>query len=283
MPVKLRMIQAGYCTHPERVVLGRGSWQPCRFPAMVGVIAHPTEGLMLFDTGYSERFHEETASFPNLVYARITPVFYRPEDSVVTQLEALGHRAEDVRHVILSHFHGDHIAAVGDFPQARFLCSEEGYAALRPLTGIAALTKGFLPGLLPEDFAQRLDPFETRPKVDLTGKLDPFTTGYDLFGDGTLIAVPLPGHAVGHYGLLVESEKGPVFLVGDACWTSKSFTEMRLPAPVAQLIFSDRREYARTLRGLHTLSQERPEVTIVPSHCQDLWESFAREAREAQA
>lgn len=279
MPVNLRMIQAGYCTHPERVVLGRGSWKPCRFPAMVGVIEHPTEGLMLFDTGYSHRFHEETATFPNLVYARITPVHYRPEDAVVTQLETLGHRAEDVRYVILSHFHGDHVAAVKDFPASRFLCSEEGYAALKPLKGLAALTKGFLPGLLPEDFSARIEAFEKRPRVNLSGRLDPFTSGFDLFGDGTLIAVPLPGHAEGHYGLLVEAESGPVFLVGDACWTTKSFAEVRLPAAVAQVIFSDRKAYAQTLRGLHALSQARPELTIVPSHCQERWEAFVREAK----
>jgi glyoxylase-like metal-dependent hydrolase (beta-lactamase superfamily II) len=273
------MIQAGYCTHPERVVLGSGSWQPCRFPAMVGVIEHPTEGLMLFDTGYSERFHAETSQFPNVLYARLTPVHYRPEDSALTQLDALGYRAEDVRHVILSHFHGDHIAALGDFPSARFYCSEDGYSALRSLKGFAALTKGFLPGLLPADFARRLKAFEAAPPVDLAGRLGPFKTGYDLFGDGMLVAVPLPGHADGHYGLLVESEKGPVFLVGDACWTSRSFTELRLPSAVAQLIFSDKRAYAETLSGLHALSQERPEVLIVPSHCQELWESFERETQ----
>ncbi|MNR96606.1 N-acyl homoserine lactonase AttM [compost metagenome] len=279
MPVKLRMIQAGYCTHPERVVMGGGSWKSCRFPAMVGVIEHPTEGLMLFDTGYSERFHTETASFPNLVYARLTPVYYQPEDAAVTQLEAQGYKAEDVRTVILSHFHGDHIAALEDFPKARFACSEDGYSALRSLKGISALSKGFLPGLLPEDFARRLMPFESCPTVDLTGRLEPFTTGYDLFGDGLLIAVPLPGHAVGHYGLLVESETGPVFLVGDACWTTRSYTELRLPSALAQMIFSDKRAYAETLRGLHALNQEHPNVRIVPSHCQDLWESFAREAQ----
>lgn len=279
MPVKLRMIQAGYCTHPERVVLGGGSWKSCRFPAMVGVIEHPTEGLMLFDTGYSHRFHEETSRFPNMLYARVTPVFYRPEDAAVTQLEAMGYKAEDVRAVFVSHFHGDHVAALDDFPQARFACSQDGYDTLRSLSGFAALTKGFLPGLVPADFAQRLMPFEACPEVDLTGRLDPFTRGYDLFGDGMLIAVPLPGHAVGHYGLLVETEKAPVFLVGDACWTSRSYTELRLPSPLAQLIFSDKRAYAETLRGLHALHQERPEVTIVPSHCQDLWESFSREAQ----
>lgn len=279
MPVKLRMIQAGYCVHPERVVMEGGSWKRCRLPAMVGLISHPDEGLMLFDTGYSERFQAETSRFPNLLFARLTPVFYRPEDAVAAQLEALGHSASEVRHVILSHFHGDHVAALKDFPEARFVCSEDGYAELRALSGFAALRKGFLPGLLPEDFPRRLMPFEARPKVDLGGRLGPFTKGYDLFGDGLLIAIPLPGHAEGHFGLLVESERGPVFLVGDACWTREAFVEQRLPSFLAQLIFSDRRAYAETLRGLQVLSQERPDVLIVPSHCQSLWEAFERDSR----
>ena len=46
--------------------------------------------------------------------------------------------------------------------------------------------------------------------------------GYDLFGDQSIIMFPLPGHAAGQHGALIQTEKGPVFLVADAFKNEKS-------------------------------------------------------------
>ena len=47
----------------------------------------------------------------------------------------------------------------------------------------------------------------------------------DLFGDGTVVLVPTPGHTVGHQSLLVRAGPEPdadsALLVGDACYVRR--------------------------------------------------------------
>ena len=86
---------------------------------------------------------------PNAMYRHITPVVYREEDSAVHFLARIGLKASDIRYIILSHFHGDHIAGVRDFPEAQFIYLPRAYDAVRSLGPIAAVKAGFLAGLLP--------------------------------------------------------------------------------------------------------------------------------------
>lgn len=270
MPVELTMLSAGYCTHPEAVVMRGGRWRSIRFPSLVGVIRHPTRGVILFDTGYTARFFEETRPFPARLYAWTTPVHFKPPEGAAAQLAARGIRAEDVSLVLLSHFHADHVGGARDFPNARFVCSEEAWRRTRGLRGFAAVRKAFLPGLLPPDFTARVAAVEGLRQVELPARLRPFETGADLFGDGSVAIVPLPGHAAGHYGVLLQTEPAPTFLVADACWLSRQYREYLLPHPIVNLILDDPRAYRESLRRLHELHRRDPLVTILPSHCSEV-------------
>ena len=49
------LLEAGYCHHPEHVILRNRVLRPMRFPALCALIEHPTAGPILYDTGYSSR------------------------------------------------------------------------------------------------------------------------------------------------------------------------------------------------------------------------------------
>ena len=267
--VRLSFLEAGHCLHPGAMAYRGGPWKSIRFPAMVAVLEHPREGVVLFDTGYSRRFHEQTRNFPNRFYALITPVSVTEEETAISQLAGRGVGVRDVRTVILSHFHADHVAGAGDFPHATYVYDGEGYARLEKLSAFAGLRSGFLRGLLPDDFARRGRPLFPRERVRTADALPGFfDEAVDLFGDGSILVIALPGHAAGHVGLLVRTAEGEqVFLISDACWRRESFQEGRPPLAVAGMIFDDRPEYARTLARLHGLHRTRPELKIVPCHC----------------
>ncbi|WP_046225792.1 MBL fold metallo-hydrolase [Paenibacillus dauci] len=294
-PVSLWLGAAGYCTHPEVLTIRGGTLRPVAFPAGFACIRHPQHGLILFDTGYSSRFFTETASLPQAAYRYITPVVYEEQDSAVYQLGSMGMDATDVQYVILSHFHGDHIAAVRDFPNARFIYLWESYEAVRRLGTLRAVKAGFLSGLLPEDWLQRSLPFyrkdlvypETsvqaqstsgRPSVskETSVSRDPAVFGqsygpmHDLFGDGSLWAVELSGHAEGMIGLLLSTASHDYLLCADTVWSSRALRENRRPHPLAGLIMSDRREYVRSMDRLREWSDMNPELRIVPSHCREV-------------
>ncbi len=52
---------------------------------------------------------------------------------------------------------------------------------------------------------------------------------HDVFGDGTVVCVPTPGHTVGHQSLRVELDSGPVVLTGDCIYFDRMLDEMRVP------------------------------------------------------
>lgn len=195
MSIKVKFFQAGYCTHPEAVVIRNGRWKTANFPSIFALISHPKFGAILFDTGYSDRFFQETRSFPFSLYPLITPVYLQSEDSAVHQLTKYGVSPETVRYIIISHFHPDHIGGLQDFPNAQFICFRSAYEAVKSLRNTAALKAGFLPGLLPPDFEQRVLFVEDKTTISLPSEYGSFNTGFDLFGDGSLAGVELPGHA----------------------------------------------------------------------------------------
>jgi glyoxylase-like metal-dependent hydrolase (beta-lactamase superfamily II) len=68
---------------------------------------------------------------------------------------------------------------------------------------------------LPEDFSRRLTPFEETPTVDGPLGLGPC---FDLFEDGSVLVVPLPGHAIGHVGVAFPDATPPLLYAADAEW-----------------------------------------------------------------
>lgn len=263
--VRLDLRYAGLCRHPEGMVVRGAPWRPADFPALFAVVRHPTHGITLFDTGYSERFAAETHPFPARLYRWLTPVALAPGETAVEQLRAESVRPEDVRRIVISHFHADHVAGLRDFPNAEFIATREALAAVQGHGTLKTLLKGFLPGLLPDDFADRARLLERSAFTDALG---PFAA-HDLFGDGAVQLVSLPGHAAGQVGLLVRGETKRVLLAADAAWTTASFRERRPPMRIADLIAQAPRTAEQTLMALHALSIADPELDIVPSHCRE--------------
>lgn len=269
MDLRLDLLTAGSCTHPALVVTGRPSLEILRFPSLVGVVRHPARGLILFDAGYSPRFFHETRRFPESLYRRVTPVTCGTEDTAAAQLRRAGMDPDDVALVILSHFHADHVAGLIDFPRARLLYRRPALAPdFRRIPAWRHLAAGVLPGLLPADLEARSQLVEDRPVVRLPPGYAPFTEGYDLLGDGTLLGVDLAGHARGQLGVLLPRTQGPeVFLIADACWQRRAVSHLEFPLPVVRLITDDMRRYRQRIRDLHQLARARPDLCLVPSHC----------------
>ena len=264
--VRLRLLAAGACSHPEALTLRGGTVRPVPFPAGFACIGHPEHGVVLFDTGYSARFFAETARLPAALYRWITPVAYRDEDGAASQLRRLGIAADDVRYVVLSHFHADHIGGARDFPQARFIYREEAYRAVARLGKLASVRAGYLPGLLPDDLAARSRPLEACAAVKLPGTM-PFACGYDVFGDGSIVAVDIPGHAAGQIGLFLSTGPYTYFLCADAVWSSRAYREGRPPHRLAGLIMDNREQYRDSFERIRRLHEAHPDIRIVPSHC----------------
>ncbi|MDR3501002.1 MAG: MBL fold metallo-hydrolase [Legionella sp.] len=265
--IEYQLFEAGYCKHCERMTLKSGRMQQCDYPALCALIKHPQQGYILFDTGYSDRFFQLTQKFPFSLYRRLTPVILKK--SLKQQLEEQHIQASEIRTIIISHFHADHIGGLKDFPNAQFICHPEAISGIDKKKGIRALIKGFLPDLLPKDFYERL--VLLKQEIALPAELSPFTSGFDLFNDGQLIAISLPGHAKGQIGLYFKSIEGKeTFLIADSCWHQETFKELIYPSNLTYLIHEDKQAYQNTILQLHQLHQQNQALDIIPAHCQHI-------------
>lgn len=264
------ILDTGYCLASEHHLIAGGAHRTIACHSIAALLHHPTQGWLLWDTGYAPRMLDATRRWPWRLYRQATPLRLRPELAVVAQLGRWGLESGDIGHVIISHFHADHIAGLRDFSDASLIAHRAAYADVAQRHGLRALSRAFIPSLLPPDFEQRVTLLPSFDGPSLPG-LGPT---YDLFGDGLLRLVELPGHARGQIGLLAQTQRGPIFLAADGCWLTRSIRERRPPQWITSLFVDDRQAVRTTIDALHEFSQACPDVTLIPSHCP---EAFARE------
>jgi glyoxylase-like metal-dependent hydrolase (beta-lactamase superfamily II) len=235
-----------------------------RLPFLAGLAVHPEHGPILFDAPFGR------AGFGNLgkfigALARTAGMKFEEEWSVSARIQQLGFRPEEVEHVCMTHLHYDHTGGLPDVPNASIHVCRAEWEYTRSLDGIAA----FKAGIKPENLDDRDDVelFEMPPHLDA----DP--TGADIFGDGSIRAVGLPGHSAGHVGYRLRFDDASLLFAGDAAFSAKQYESRRSLGYFPRQIAYDRTELKRSLRALRTFHAENPDVRIVVSHDFELGEA----------
>lgn len=274
------LLKVGHCTHPECITERGGRWAAALFPALCGLLRHPRRGWILFDTGYSSHFTDATAPFPERLYRWATPISLPPEEMLIAQLRRLGIAPADVAHVVISHLHGDHIAGLRDFPTARFITMRAELDAMQQRSRIGNLRHGTLPALLPPDFGERVDYADDAARIALPPELHPFDIGSDIFGDGSVLAVHLPGHSRGQIGIVFRQENDRLtFMSADACWSLAALRDDRGPSWLARRIFDRQDHYRDTFLRLRRVQAGSAAPLLIPSHCAQTWQAHDKPTR----
>lgn len=214
------------------------------------------DDYLLFDTGMGSRMDEQ--------YRRDMPPWWRPffgyDRPVVgarQQIEAAGLPLP--RRLILSHSHWDHAGGVMDFPEATV-----GVAAAE-LARVHAPTPG--PG---GTWASQTGAASIRWEA-LVFRPVPYkghTESLDLYGDGTVVLVPMPGHTPGSVGLFITVDSGrQYFFIGDVAWTVAALVQGEPKFWVAsRLVDGNARQTQSTLEAVRALMRAEPGLVVVPAH-----------------
>jgi glyoxylase-like metal-dependent hydrolase (beta-lactamase superfamily II) len=269
----------GSCSHPEIMTLRDGSLCSADYPAFVGIIRHPEHGVILFDTGYDPAFFAATQTFPERFYRWATPVNLDKTETASTWLAKLGIGMDEVTMLILSHFHGDHVAGLTNFPNAKIYCSAAGLKQIQSGSRFGRVRQGLLAGLIPADIASRAVFFEDLTPTKLPSAYGDLAMGVDLLGDGSLLAVELPGHCLGHWGLALRTEEdGEVLLIADAAWSIGAVRRGMPPPRITTALLGNTKRYRETLSTLQKVANTNLELIILPSHCPIAAQEFSCDA-----
>lgn len=138
--------------------------------------------------------------------------------------------------IIVTHLHADHISALRDYPNARIMLDGDALDHFLAGDWFQRIRHGFFKELLPEDFSDRLVRFQDCKTVEAPMGLG---EAFDLFGDGSVLGVPLPGHMLGHTGVLFTGDR-PLLYAADSEWLWQAIEERRAPGFPATQILEDK-------------------------------------------
>lgn len=261
--ITLSVLDTGFCTARASLIARGTGWREVHCHAPAFLLQHPARGAILFDTGYAPRLLDAFAHWPDRLYRYATPTTFGTP--AATQISRFGIAPADVTTVIVSHLHADHVAGLRDFPRARFVVAADALALQQRSHGFDAVRRGIVQAMFPPDFSARAQVIEVYADAPL-----PHLGGtHDLFEDGTVRLVTLPGHARGQIGALVRTEQGEVLLCADGAWTSQAYRESRAPHWITRAMQDDMPALGSTLRKLRDFGAARLDVTILPTHCPD--------------
>lgn len=245
------------------IVRGRGL-RRVRVSVRYGLIDRGAEGLCLVDTGYGPAVSTGPGRSRML---RIYNSLLRPKlvevQQPVAMLAAMGATPADVRTIILTHFHADHVANLAAFPEARILASGVAAKAMAAMGPLRALHHGVFKELIPASVWARIQPIEDCPLKPTWTRL---YNGHDVFGDGSYFAMPLPGHAPGHFGLLWREAGNAVCYATDVTWALEALQQDRTAHFARAVVFDDRKAADETENLLRAFIAEGNEVRL----CHDI-------------
>ena len=176
-------------------------------PINMWIIDHPL-GLIVYDTGNNVAISDgNCTSHWNEGFCGLLQPSQTRDDVIDKILERVGFSVGDVKIVITSHSHLDHIGNIEMFPDAiHVIQKKELYQAWWP----EKFQRGGAHVVADYDDARDFTYFE------LDGD-------YDLFGDGSVVVVSTPGHTLGHQSVKVRmAETGTVILTQDAVWVKEN-------------------------------------------------------------
>lgn len=229
-----------------------------------GVLIKHRDGNLLVDAGNSGDFKDEVAVyegsdrfFLETIVGQLAPM--RPLPDVLA-----GAGGAHIDLFLPSHIHIDHVGGLMDLPDVPVLMPDAELAVMQ--RGLHETIFEVVPA-----HAQRIAPL-ARPLAFDDGRVPGFATSADIFGDGSVVVVPLPGHTPGSVGIFFSVGDKRVFHVGDAVSSldqlernvGKSFPMDRTD--------SDPHGALATVNLLHYLAQNDPELEIIPAHDRRAWE-----------
>ncbi|MCB1173157.1 MAG: MBL fold metallo-hydrolase [Leptospiraceae bacterium] len=233
---------------------GGSLWKDRQMDHAAVLVEHP-RGTFLFDSGLGEHIDQQYERMPWWIPLIMS---YTRGQSALSQLKSRQYDQGQIQFIIPSHLHWDHASGLPDFPDTKVW--------ITPAELEYARQHGSPPAFLPEQYAIPADRWHI---ITFTNQpYENFAQSLDIFGDGAVVLVPLPGHSGGPVGMFLRSASGQrYFFIGDTTWVLEG---VQIPATkqyfASRMADMDPEAIKATIVQVHRLQQKYPQLIIVPAH-----------------
>jgi N-acyl homoserine lactone hydrolase len=224
-----------------------------------GVLVRHAKGDVLIDTGFGPKAEAQMSELPAEGKAFGLGILAGAKDrkSVSDELATVDEPPAQVTRIVVTHAHYDHLGGATELSapvyvsaaEAKWMADQAAHPTIEPPSLIAAV----------------------RPRLKVlvydSGPYLGFDHSKDIYGDGTMVVVPLPGHTPGSQGLFLKLGPRRIFLIGDAADTLEA-AERGLPksAPIRANTDFEPEVADTTTRRIAEFHRVHPEIALVPAH-----------------
>lgn len=216
------------------------------------VVRHPSRGTYVIDTGVERAQRDDPDNA--LISGFLASAMNGDAMVVRTALgDFLKKEPRPIAGVFLTHLHVDHIMGMRDVPNRTPIYLGPGE------TSATAFMNMFVQGVTDDALEGKGALREWKYSPDADGK---FAGLVDIFGDGSLWAIWVPGHTAGSTAYLARTTRGPVLFTGDASHTVWGWEHGVEPGEFS----ANREESAIHLAKLAELVKQYPSIEVRLGH-----------------
>jgi glyoxylase-like metal-dependent hydrolase (beta-lactamase superfamily II) len=236
---------------PAFAYRGGSPWEKWDSMMTAVLVRHP-QGDVLIDTGVGRTIGSQLKQAPFL-FRLGTDLL--PLKTAAEQLDVAGYDRKHLRFILLTHAHWDHVSGVPDFPgvpvlvtaaEHRFIC-EGGWVTVT---------------------ARSMDRSQLREYAFDGGPYLGFGHSHDLYGDGSIVIVPAPGHTPGSVVVFLTLPGGARYaFAGDLVWQREGILQREeRPWATIKTMGEDLVPLRDSLLRMSAIVARYPQIAIVPAH-----------------
>lgn len=231
-----------------------GSFNDMRQFAMTALLIHHPSGDLLVDTGFGKDVDAHVKRMPSLMQSLTS---YSKGTPVAAQMIANGMQPSKLAGVILTHAHWDHVSGLDSLDGVPVLVDAAETAFIGEKTHNTDLLNSF------EKINYKQYAYEGGPYLG-------FPRSHDVYGDGSIVIVPSPGHTPGSVVVFVTLPSGTRYaLLGDLVWQSEG---IEIPAErpwlSRRLLGENDAEVRENIVRVAAIAKKYPQIHLLPAHDQ---------------
>ena len=232
------------------------------------LIKHP-QGDLLIDAGFGRDIAQQFATMPRYFRAITRYQLWKP---AADQLKSAGYDFGRLKAILLTHAHWDHMSGMPDFPGLPIMVTA-GDKAFFDSTAAPRHSgpPSFGPTFTKTPFNWQILDFEDGPYLG-------FAASHDVYGDGSIVCVPAPGHTPGSIIIFVTLPRNVRYaFVGDLVWQREGLTKrVERPRLIQRQADTDPDGNRQNLLHMVSVMQRIPGMIVVPAHDQRAYAELDR-------